>query len=1547
MNKFTKKIISFFILTLLVTSGIFGVRETKSAVRDTLNFQGKIQNSVGTNVTDGSYNLEFKIYNGPSSADALLWTETWSSTAVFSGVINGEVADNGTSIVYDGGLYSGTLKVGQVLYNTTDIDRVYITDISGATGATGTIVVSNTSKIWTNDAVITILPYLQDGIFSVELNSLQDNWNNVDFGTGDLWLGVNFNSDGEMKPRKQLTAVPYAKNASNVIGDGYIEIASDNILKDATNINYDPASGDYDALEVTRGSNGAGVAVNVVQSGVGNAVSIDQNGNVGSTLTTDGALFVENTGNTGIGFNVYSNLGATADASLAYLTADNAAFDQEILTVRQDGTGAIASFTNTAAATSDAFTISNLGLGDSFVVNDEGSDTTQFVIDASGKVGIGTTTPLVILDIYDTGAIRVPAGTDAQRPTGGTGMVRYNSTATQFEGFNGTNWSGLGGVIDVDRDTYILAEASSGSDNDSLFFNTAGSEKMILTKDGLLGLGTSTPTANFQVSQPTAGTGTVATDGTITLAGTGTQFLNTFKVGDTITVSGETERTIASISSDTSLTVTLAFSTTAPVLSYTLTGGTRFAVLGNGNIGIGITVPSYPLHVAGQCVTADTKLRRRRRKRKGEKADPDKDEWEDDEFIYDEVMIKDVQPGDQIASMNPITGKLVYSQVNGLMNMGVKPLYRLTTLSGRQIRTTENHPYFVRTKYEEDEIKKQNQKLYRFEVDQSIRFEEFARDTIIALANGEQQTTISIPRKLKLELLKKAEENNDNRKKLAPSVVASVIVLAIQQLQATVHELVIDTEYPSHDDTIASIIKKTFPAIEISFEKIGKKSPAHFAAYGVYKKQKTADYIAGIDNSAHKTENALRTVLYKDKSLTHLSPQALLINNSIDDNKNLVKGEGEPLSRQGGIIPLPLEGGLVKSGRWVKVKGLKVKQMIAVTHGDKIVWERITKIEQLPAERVYDIEVQGTHNFIANGIVAHNTYIDTASAAALRVEKDGVNDDVLVVDTNAGNVGIGTASPAAKLSVNGGLHVGGDSDPGDDNLLVDGAITGTSINSGTGLIQGTGGLTITGAAVSLNNSSNFATNINTGTSTGTISIGNAAAGALTLASSGASSFNVTGNSLTLSTSTSGSLIATSAGLMDLNAGANLDIDITGTFDVLSSGAFSIDGTGASNLSVASGNLTVSTSGSGNLIFTSAGDFDLTAVVFDIDSGTIDLATQTVDVTLNNAVDALNFDSNTLSIDALNNRIGIGTATPVAALEVQGTIENGLVGWWPMDEGTGTTVADRSINAKNGTITVESSVCPTGYVLVPGNATYGTSDFCVMKYEASDVAGVATSQADITPWASITQTAAITECSDTGGHLMTNDEWMAIARDVEAQAANWADGVVGSTVASGGGLFRGNVGILDSASYNGSDPEYGTGRNVKAKLVLSNGEEIWDLSGNVWEWVNQVIACAGAQCTVDEMPYDATPGSEWVEFTAINSYGELDYDKIRPAGNGLNADYGVGQIYTDSNAASLSGNTHAFLRGGDWGDGAGAGVFTLILNNAPSYTHTLFGFRCAR
>jgi DNA-binding transcriptional MerR regulator len=62
-----------------------------------------------------------------------------------------------------------------------------------------------------------------------------------------------------------------------------------------------------------------------------------------------------------------------------------------------------------------------------------------------------------------------------------------------------------------------------------------------------------------------------------------------------------------------------------------------------------------------------------------------------------------------------------------------------------------------------------------------------------------------------------------------------------------------------------------------------------------------------------------------------------------------------------------------------------------------------------------------------------------------------------------------------------------------------------------------------------------------------------------------------------------------------------------------------------------------------------------ATSLDFDSPILDLSTQTVAVTLNNAVDSLNFDSNTLSIDAANNKVGIGNIAPDGKLQVTGAV----------------------------------------------------------------------------------------------------------------------------------------------------------------------------------------------------------------------------------------------------------------------------------------------------
>lgn len=44
-----------------------------------------------------------------------------------------------------------------------------------------------------------------------------------------------------------------------------------------------------------------------------------------------------------------------------------------------------------------------------------------------------------------TGAVKVPVGTTVQQPTPVTGMIRYNSTNGQFEGYYASSWNQLGG----------------------------------------------------------------------------------------------------------------------------------------------------------------------------------------------------------------------------------------------------------------------------------------------------------------------------------------------------------------------------------------------------------------------------------------------------------------------------------------------------------------------------------------------------------------------------------------------------------------------------------------------------------------------------------------------------------------------------------------------------------------------------------------------------------------------------------------------------------------------------------------------------------------------------------------------------------------------------------------------------------------------------------------------------------------------------------------------------------------------------------------------
>jgi hypothetical protein len=68
-----------------------------------------------------------------------------------------------------------------------------------------------------------------------------------------------------------------------------------------------------------------------------------------------------------------------------------------------------------------------------------------------------------------TGALTISKGTTGERPTAVSGMLRFNTTTTEFEGYNGTTWASVGGAA-LSNDTStasnvypLFAAATSGT----------------------------------------------------------------------------------------------------------------------------------------------------------------------------------------------------------------------------------------------------------------------------------------------------------------------------------------------------------------------------------------------------------------------------------------------------------------------------------------------------------------------------------------------------------------------------------------------------------------------------------------------------------------------------------------------------------------------------------------------------------------------------------------------------------------------------------------------------------------------------------------------------------------------------------------------------------------------------------------------------------------------------------------------------------------------------------------------------------------------------
>lgn len=179
----------------------------------------------------------------------------------------------------------------------------------------------------------------------------------------------------------------------------------------------------------------------------------------------------------------------------------------------------------------NVLSITNTGTGRSFVVNDQDTDTTPFVIDQAGNVGIGVAAPTQALDVNgkvkaDSLLVKVQTGLAA--PTGGlalgwstdgthvwraTGNVGIG-TATPLRRLHVGDFTGSN-EIEVAAGTsgygaIVFGDGTTGSDpyrgflkydhaTDAMSMATAASDRITILNNGNVGIGTVSPGAALDV----------------------------------------------------------------------------------------------------------------------------------------------------------------------------------------------------------------------------------------------------------------------------------------------------------------------------------------------------------------------------------------------------------------------------------------------------------------------------------------------------------------------------------------------------------------------------------------------------------------------------------------------------------------------------------------------------------------------------------------------------------------------------------------------------------------------------------------------------------------------------------------------------------------------------------------------------------------------------------------------------------------------------------------------------------------------------------------
>ncbi|MEK7082206.1 MAG: NYN domain-containing protein, partial [Patescibacteria group bacterium] len=608
--------------------------------------------------------------------------------------------------------------------------------------------------------------------------------------------------------------------------------------------------------------------------------------------------------------------------------------------------------------------------------------------------------------------------------------VNTSSTTNSGAGTIGIGTSSPYARLSVEASTtasaFAVRQVNSSTQGSLASFFDGITEALTISGSGRLGVASSSPGAGVGFATSTYIVGGLGV-GVATTTSDNFQLQGAAQIGGALSVSGASSFTstllnsglatlsggiLANSATSTITNLVSVLSTSTQATSTNLyTSGQSILAATAGNVGIGTTNPIQALHVVGQCVTGDTELRRKKkRRRKNEKG-----EWIEEEY-FEKVRIDQVQAGDEILTLDEKTGLFVASRVNALMDMGVKEIFELTTTTGKRIRTTANHPYFV--KASSPELPKKKPRLGIFYDNANMFY-------------AQKQAGWKVDfTKLRKELSEAFDVQFVNFYGAVPAVGDPAREASLRYFEAIRRMVNLKTKslkYIKVEEEIGGAPvpgtkKKGDMDVEITLDVARRleELDAVMVVSGDSDFLPLRDFVVKEHNKKIIFAGFESNMAWELRQMKHWylnRAKTALAQGVVGKKEAPSQGPGVVLCRSLYSQPPSVSSG----GVWKKVAAIREGMQIAVRgNDDRAKWERISRIRPLPAEQVYDIEVDATHNFIGNDIVAHNTYISTDLSLSGGDFEFGTGIATSSLDTFGGRLGVGTTSPGAIFSVSGG-----------------------------------------------------------------------------------------------------------------------------------------------------------------------------------------------------------------------------------------------------------------------------------------------------------------------------------------------------------------------------------------------------------------------------------------------------------------------------------------------------------------------------------------------